>query len=302
MFALMLVLTGARAAAETFFAASVRTHANSGPNAAAGMLYTIDPDTAAATVVAPIRLGGSEPIGITGLAVQPGSGVFFGITGRLSPAVPHSLVKIDPASGDATLVGELEAVGSDIGFSSNGTLYTWLPELRQLATLDLGTGKATPIGAPGAQPADGAGALAIDANDTGYVAATGATGTLDRLDLRTGARTRGPKLTGAPYPSAIINLSFSPSGKLFAVNASSGAPADTVLVAIDPASGVVSTIGRLPSDVEALIFASVRVERPYVRDNWMWISTSLALTMLAGIIAMLVFSSRSAAPSRGPRK
>jgi hypothetical protein len=283
------------ARAETFFAASVRTHANMGPDATPGTLYTIDPATAAASVVAPIRLDGVEPIGIAGLAVHPATGAFYGITGRYSFAAPHSLVRVDPATGRATLIGPLHAVGSDIGFSPNGTLYTWLPELKQLGTIDLASGNTTPIGSPGTDEAAPSGALAITSNETGYVAATGATGTLDRLDLKTGARSRGPALKGAPYPSAITNLSFSPWGKLFAVNANSGAPADTMLVTIDPETGAVSVIGRLPTDIEALIFAAERPNPASSRGNWLWLSVSLAILALAASVAMLAISSRRAA-------
>ena len=278
--------------AETFYAVSVRTHANAREDAAPGTLYTIDPATAAATVVAPLRLRGVEPIGIVGLAVHPDSGAFYGITGRNSPAAPHSLVKIDPATGEATLIGALGEVGSDIGFSPDGTLYAWLPERRQLATLDLATGRAKPVGEPQTAAAAPSGALAIVSNDTGYVAATGATGTLDRLDLRTGARTRGPDLKGAPFPSAVTNLSFSPWGKLFAVNASAGAPSETMLVTIDPESGQVSPIGKLPTDIEALIFAKDRVNGSARAEQWKHASMTLALASIFAAFAVMAISSR----------
>jgi hypothetical protein len=292
--ALFLAAASCAAVAETFFAASVRTHANAGANAAAGTLYTIDPVTAAAAVVAPIRLNGVDPIGVTGLAVHPRTGVFYGITGRLSPAAPHALVTIDPETGNATLVGPLGAVGSDIGFSSEGTLYAWLGEINQLATIDLASGRATPIG-PSGKAAENNGAFAIAADDTGYVAATGAAGTLDTIDLKSGARKLGPSLAGAPFPDAITNLSFAPSGKLFAVNANSGAPAEAVLVTIDPVSGVVTAIGALPTDIEGLIFAA----RPSTRSlsrNWGAISSALAAAMLLAIFAAMRLMGRRSKP------
>ncbi|MGZ5067419.1 MAG: hypothetical protein ACXWG1_17680 [Usitatibacter sp.] len=292
LLAACVLLAAWPARSETFFAASVRTHANAGANAAPGTLYTIDPSTAAATVVASIRLEGTEPIGIVGLAVHPTTGAFYGITGRNSPAAPHSLVKIDPTNGRATLVGPLGEVGSDVGFSPSGTLYTWLSERRMLGTIDLASGKATPIGSPGEGDAAVSGALAITSNEMGYVATGGAGGTLDRLDLRTGARTRGPALKGAPYAHAITNLSFSPWGKLFAVNADAGAPAETMLVTIDPDTGSVQSIGKLPTDIEALIFAPDRASPPPTKARWQWISAALALLTIAGILATLAITSR----------
>jgi hypothetical protein len=281
---------GSATAAETFYAASVRSHVNAAPDAPPGTLYTIDPDTGAATSVAPLRLNGS-PIGVTGLAIHPKTGIFYGITGRYSGVAPYSLVKINPVTGAATLMGPLGAAGSDIGFSSDGTLYTWLGDYGELARVDIETGKAIPLG-PSNIPGAGPGGLAIRPEDTGFVAATGATGTLDRLDLKTGQATRGPTLSGAPYPNAVTNLSFSASGKLFAVNASGGAPADTMLVNIDPATGVVSKIGPLPKDIEALIFASSHADGDFVKENWGLVSVALAAIILGGIFGVMKFMAR----------
>jgi hypothetical protein len=50
-------------------------------------------------------------------------------------------------------------------------------------------------------------------------------------------------------------MSFSPSGLLLAVNSNGGNPANTRLVAISTATGVVSTIGSLPDDTDALAFS-----------------------------------------------
>jgi hypothetical protein len=286
----LLASSACAPAAETLYAASVRTHVNAAPDAPPGTLYAIDPQTGAATVVAPLRLSGS-PIGVTGLAIHPKTGIFYGITGRYSDAAPHSLVKINPVTGEAALIGKLGAVGNDIGFGSDGTLYTWLGEDAELGTIDIETGKATGLGPSNIQGA-GPGGLAIGPGDKGYIAATGATGTLDRLDLKTGQGTRGPPLSGAPFPNNITNLSFSPSGRLYAVNASGGAPADTMLVNIDPATGVVTKIGPLPKDIEALIFSSTRGDPDFVKDNRSLISISLAVVVIAGLFLMMRLMAR----------
>lgn len=282
--AFIVVALAPRAGAETVYAASVRTAATA-PNAA-GTLYTIDPATAAAKVVAPIRLDGVHPIGAIGLAVQPRTGVFYAITGQYSWAAPRSLVTIDPESGHAKLVGPLGVFGTDIGFDPEGTLYVWMAELNQVGTVDLTTGKATMRGAPSTHPADRSGGLAIVSSELGYVAATGATGTLDTLDLRTGTRTPGPTLTGAPFPHAITNLAFAPSGRLYAVNSSSGAPAETMLVTIDLASGAILPIGPLPADIEGLIFAER--ERPFFATlHRGLLSSALAALVIAAVLAAM---------------
>jgi hypothetical protein len=249
--AMALGCTGAGAALHTLYAASVRT-AVSAETPIAGNLYTVNLANGIATLVGPIRLPGSKSIGVTGLAAHPASGVLYGITSEKSPNSPHALVTIDPASGAAELVGDLRFVGTDIAFDSNGTLYVWLPDTSQLGTVNIADAAVSPIGkaGPGGSPA----AVAVDPSGMIYVIARGASGTLDNVDLATGALQIGPQLTGAPFSTQINAMSFSPSGLLLAVNSNGGSPANTRLVTINTATGVVATIGPLPDDIDALTF------------------------------------------------
>ena len=111
-------------------------------------------------------------------------------------------------------------------------------------------GPATVQPGPAGSPAG----IAIDPEGMVYVTSKGATGTLDNVDLATGALQVGPPLTGAPFSTQINSMSFSPSGLLLAVNSNGGSPAHTRLVTITTASGVVATIGALPDDTDALAF------------------------------------------------
>jgi len=76
----------------------------------------------------------------------------------------------------------------------------------------------------------------------------------NNVDLASGALQIGPALTGAPFSTQINSMSFSPSGLLLAVNSNGGSPAETRLVTINTATGVVTTIGSLPDDTDALAF------------------------------------------------
>jgi hypothetical protein len=250
--AMALGCTGAGAALHTLYAASVRS-AVSADAPIAGNLYTVNLANGTATLVGAIRLPGSKSIGVTGLAADPTTGVLYGITSEKSPNSPHALVKIDPASGAAELVGDLRVVGSDITFDSKGTLYVWLPGTSQLGTVRLSDAAVSAIGkaGPGGSPAG----IAIDPNGMVYVISKGASGTLDNVDLATGALQVGPQLTGAPFSTQINSMSFSPSGLLLAVNSNGGSPANTRLVTINTATGVVATIGPLPDDTDALTFS-----------------------------------------------
>jgi hypothetical protein len=243
----------ANAALHTLYAASVRSGGVARNDVAiAGNLYTINLANGTATLVGAIRLGGGKPIGVTGMAVHPSDGTIFGITSEQSPNSPRSLVTINPASGAATLVGELGVVGSDIAFDTKGTLYMWLPGTSQLGIVNTSSASVTPLGKPA--PAGSPAGIAIDPQDMVFVTAKGAGGTLDNVDLATGALQVGPLLTGAPFSTQINSMSFSPSGLLLAVNSNGGSPAATRLVTINTATGAVAMIGALPDDTDALAF------------------------------------------------
>ena len=236
----------------TLYAASSRIHAAAEPGAIVGNLYTINLANGTATLVGAIRLPGVKPIAVTGLSVDPLSGVFYGITSQQSPNHPRSLVSLDPATGNATLLGELGVGISDVTFDNAGVLYGWIPESSQLGVINVASARVSVLGKPA--PASPPAGIAIDANGTAYLTRSGATGTLDTVDLKTGEVKTGPTLTGAPLPSVINSMSFSPSGLLLAVNSNAGAPATTMLVTINTATGAVAIIGPLPDDTDALTF------------------------------------------------
>lgn len=245
----------AGAAAQALYTTSLRTFASSGGDKIVGNLYTVNLSDATAALVAPILLKGESGVGITGLAVHPVTGVFYGITSPLSPVNPRSLVTLDVNTGAADLVGPLGAAGSDIAFDPQGNLFVWLPATSQLGSVDLQSAHVQPMGAPG--PAGNSGGIAIDDKGVAYVTPGGAAGTIDRVDTTTGVVTRGPQLHGAPFPAAIAAMTFTPSGLLLALNTNGGTPASTRLVAINTKTGQVSVIGSLPDDSDSLAFAAV---------------------------------------------
>jgi hypothetical protein len=271
--------------AQQLYAASVRSIAEgSGPEGqSGGSLYSVQLAGGSATFIAPIRLNGTVPIGITGLAAHRTSGVIYGITSPLSRNAPVSLVTVDPTTGNATLIGPMIQGGSDISFNRAGILFTWLPQTSQLGTVNLDTGVVTPIGTARA-PGPPAG-LAIDDKGTAYVTPKGATGTIDTVDIATGTQTTGPPLTGAPFDSTINSMTFTPSGLLLAVNSNAGSPSTARLVTINVSTGVVSNIGNLPDDTDGLAFSNTSAQEASKAIDW----RTLALYVLATIGAILGF-------------
>lgn len=275
------------AKAETLYAASLRDLGNQRAEMAGGALYNVDPTTGKSALVALLRVGGVIPVGVVGLAIHPKTGAFYGLTAGLASEIPRSLVIIDPTTGNTTLVGSLGHAGSDIRFDAKGTLYVWLNEESRLGVVDLGTGVATPIGNSGYSETLGGG-LVIDRADNIYVSITGAAGTLDRLDTKTGQATVGPRLVGAPYIAKVNSMAFSASGTLYAVNSNLGSPAKTSLITIDTKSGDVKSIGALPNDIEALAFApsnlasgaATKSSQPI--QQWQLVAMALVAGMILG--------------------
>lgn len=239
-------------------------YAGTGSNGIAGSLYTIDPANGTSTLVGPLMIG-SDPIGVTGLAFQPSTGILYGVTAnstRNGATNPRSLVTIDPATGQATLVGQLalDNVG-DIAFATDGTLYGWEAHSPySLVTIDPVTAAESQIGTSGLS--DGTGDSLSFVGGTLYVSAeTDVDGSpLRTVDLGTGVATTVATLTGAPQQTstegsgAIAALATSSGGVLFGVDNNREAVALTSLVTIDTSTGVVSTRGDLPDNTDALAF------------------------------------------------
>lgn len=245
------------AGAETLYAATLRDQSNATAEAQGGALFTVDPYTAAHTQVAALRIGGVTPVGLTGLSIHPRTGVFFGITAGSSANIPRSLVTVDPTNGNVTLVGSLGHTASDLRFDAKGVLYAWLTDVNCLATVDVGTGAATPLPKPCSDQTLG-GAIAFDKSGKLYVSVSTSAGTLDTWSPGDDKVDAGPTISGAPFVSAVNSMAFSEAGALYAVNSNMGTPAKTRLVRIDLATGRVADVGALPADVDPIAFAPTR--------------------------------------------
>src|SRR4051812_20060964 len=139
------LLVSAARAQQTLYVAT-------GSKGANGVLYTVNPSTAAFSAVGAITTSDGA-IGLTGLAFNPLNGVLYGITGLESPNDKRALVTINPATGAATLIGTLTDPSfgttglTDITFRSDGTLFGITPNT--MYTINLATGGLTSIGSTG---------------------------------------------------------------------------------------------------------------------------------------------------------
>ena len=272
--------------AETLYVVTLRDQSNATAEAQGGALFTVDPYTAAYTQVATLRIGGVTPVGLTGLSIHPRTGVFYGITAGSSANIPRSLVTLDPATGNVTLVGSLGHTGSDLRFDAKGVLYAWLTDVNCLATVDVGTGAATPLKQPCYDQTLGGG-IAFDKAGKLYVSVGTSAGTLDTWSPGDDKAGTGPTLSGAPFVSAVNSMAFSESGALYAVNSNMGAPAKTRLIRIDLATGRVADVGALPADVDPLAFAPTRPSggNHGVEARWAWLGAAGLLLFVTGFAA-----------------
>jgi hypothetical protein len=119
-------------------------------------LWTVNPNpvvtsignTAAATVVGSLGIGGSQA---TGLAFSSGGTLYTTATGANANG---ELLTVNPATGAATVVGNLGVSQGQLAFAPNGTLYLAYTEsvlgngedVGGLATVNPVTGLATPVG------------------------------------------------------------------------------------------------------------------------------------------------------------
>jgi hypothetical protein len=292
--AALLTLFAATAAAQVLYAVSVRTYTDPGFHGVEGNLYIVDPETASTTLVAPLMIAGKTPIGLRGLAVHPRTGIFYGITSPNASSFPRSLVTVEPTTGNVSPVGDLGYGASDLDFDTDGTLYAWVPETRQVGAVNLDTGAITLIGKPLERGAL-KGSVAFVDKGHALVAGTGGNGTLDTIDLVTGRVTVGPTLTGAPFPDFVGGLAFSPKGVLYAINSSLGRGVQANLITIDPQTGKVTNLGALPNDTESLYFGPA-VERKDMLAGLMEWRTPLMVALAVFALLVLVVLGRPAKP------
>lgn len=155
---------------------------------AAGKQFgTVNQTNGAFTPIAPISGAAAAETNIGGLSVDPTNETFYAASGT-------TLYRLDPGTGNTTLVGNFFASGStsvmiDIAIGPDGSMYGHDIVADQLVSINKTTGLSTPIGATG-QAANFA--QGMDFNyETGELLATiytgGGTGVFARFDLATGA-------------------------------------------------------------------------------------------------------------------
>jgi hypothetical protein len=255
LYVAILVLLSAASGARAFAGILYGATGSQGVN---GQLFTLNPATGAViTTVGNLRLANGAPVGMTGMAFDPNTGILYGSTANASPNIDGHLVIIDPNTAIVTDIGDFSVAStfSDITFDpTTGILYGWeAAGGHQLHIIDKNTGAAVAVGTT-TFAGFGGGGLAASLAGTLFSTPDGSTAdpaTLRTVNKVTGVFSSSVNLSGQPLASRVINsLDFDENGVLFGVNGQTA----THLVTINTATGVVTDIGRTPDNTDAIAF------------------------------------------------
>lgn len=210
---------------------------------AGAKLIQIDTKTGAATVVGLTGYAGTAP-----LAFHP-DGTLYTFTQVMSadPSVPEQLAVLNPATGQATLIGSPLAERTRIMpliVSPDGTLYAagiMGSSANKLLKIDRATGQASEVG-----PFGVSGMMDLTYRSDGVLFGASQTA-LFRIDTETGNTTLVATFGGdliVSGSSRVMGISYAPDGTLYATDFVSTALGNSSLYIVDPATGTGTRVGN----------------------------------------------------------
>ena len=229
-------------------------YAVNGAGGASSSLYTLDSTTGAATLV-----GATGTNHVTGLAVDPITGVLYGVRSDFFGSGDTQLLTIDKTTGAATVVGTTGHQIPDITFRADGTLFGWSEApgdalgFDDLVMIDLVSGAATKVGNSGLDTSNTG--LGFDNSGVLWLKNGSLLHTVDpATGLGSGALIA---LTDSPQNT----LAFDPNSDTpFTIRRISGT---SLLQTFDTGTGVVTTVGDTGvAGLSALAFEPVVVPIP----------------------------------------
>ncbi len=200
---------------------------------------------------------------VTGLALNPQTGILYGSTAKKDPNSPGNLITINAQTGQGTVVGPYgfpDETMADLTFNAAGVLFGWLVGgAHDLFTISLANGQATLVGDSGLNTNGGG----LAANSQGEIFLTGetSTGNLHEINPVDGSASQVANLFGASSSDYINALAFDEFGTLFGSLKSNvafeGEPSNTnrILITINTSSGEITELGNSVDSLDALAFA-----------------------------------------------
>ena len=253
----VLVLSCLLCYASTAYSQPVLFGASSGT----GSLYRINASNGSGTLVGALRDASNHAFGIRSLAGDS-TGQLWGTTSDDSPTSPDSLVRVNAGSAVVTVVGSLSAPSgggaADIAFLANGTLIGFFPGASVYGTINTTTGQVTALSAPQAIQIGGVATtqtfalMGPNTYPAGTVFSVTSTSQTPNAAVRVFSTVTNTDSLAQPATAApcctFTALEISSTGTNYALAGGS-------LVTI-PFTGIVSTLGAVPSGVVALAFAT----------------------------------------------
>jgi len=174
-----------------------------------------------------------------------------------------TLITIDTTTGVAATIGSSGFIETwPTAFTPDGTLWTIVDGFTngQLATFNMGTGTATPVGTPMGTTD----VIVLEADIGGTVYAAGFDGSFYTVNTTTGQLT----LVGAMGINAVMDLAFDNSGTLYAIDSSQ---AFSELYTINPATGAATFIcslsGTPPAEMGLMVDPATNVMYATLYDD-----------------------------------
>ena len=218
-----------------------------------GILYTIDPATGAVlTMVGPLHDAAGNNYDMAGFKYHPITGIFYGVTGGMSPTNPSYLITIDPATALVTPIGPTgDTALTDIAIDpTTGIMYAVSGFNQKFYMINTATGEAVQIGSTGLGFQMG-GALATDR--------TGALFGIDYFSFYSYNKTNGmPTLIGGSGLGNLVRAAdFDPSNVFYGVEGGGGIDNTHLrwLVTCDVTTGTCTRVGPIPvNDLDGIAF------------------------------------------------
>jgi hypothetical protein len=230
---------------------------------APGELYSIDPNTGAATPIGALVDSSANSYAVTGLAFDSLTGILYGSTSFQSPTGAASLVAINPLTGAVTFIGSFTTANNTMGDltfdTATATLYGTGSFDTNLYTINTTTGVATAVGSSGLSGTPRGVGLAESSGGGLFGSPLGADQQLVVYSKTNGSAVTVATLSGAPFSSGNINaMAFSSNGTLYGVNVNtSDTNRPTDLVTINVTTGVISDVGASVNKLDAIAFVTV---------------------------------------------
>jgi len=225
-------------------------------------LYTLNPATAAATLVAPILVGATPVQSVTGIAIHPTTGQMYAVASPCDNFGLSTLYSVDKATGAATVIGSVGSLVNaqipDISFDPFGNLYGWNESGDDLIKIDITNGTFTQVGECNCSTASTG--LAISSAGAMYMK--------DSNVLNRMSHVAGTIVDSVSMSSFAHNmLSFSPTDVLYTGVRDVAGPTAFTLMTVDIATGNVTTVGsNAVTRISAIEFDRGTVTAPPTTD------------------------------------